>query len=70
VIGRRDITIKREQVLGWLVERGKMDAPPPLRTFFEEKLEAEGLTDVTVDMGDEGEMKLVDVVMAEVDDYV
>ncbi len=67
-ISRREIPLKREEVHRWLVERGKMDAPPDLKTFLEDKLGKR--SKLVVDMGDEGKMPLADVIMDELEDYV
>lgn len=68
LIGRREIPIKRDQVLEWLKDyRGQGDQD--LERFLTRKITEAGHQDITVDMGELGELALVTVIMMEASSY-
>jgi hypothetical protein len=70
VIGRREIPIGRHVVYEWLKEYDRTDPKTQdLDGFLYAKLEGMGLIDTLVDMGEMGEMRLLDIIMEEVGSY-
>ena len=65
-IGRRDIPIKRDQIAEWL-----KDAPDGEEEgYIAGQLDAMGLSDTKVAMGDEvGNIPLLQVILMELDSY-
>lgn len=69
VIGRRELKLPREEVRQWLVNYALLKRRPPLRRYIEAKVQDAELADVKVDMGDLGEMTVVDLIMDDLDSY-
>jgi hypothetical protein len=67
VISRREVPIKRDDLDDWLRDWDKNAYSLP--AWIQHNLASRGLEDETVDMGELGEMKLLDVIMAEVPSY-
>lgn len=65
VIGPRDVTVSRSDLLGWITEWKGINPLPDKRTFVQAKLDAMNVGDTLVDMVDLGQIPLTDLVLDE-----